>query len=164
MNGWGDPVAPRPDLGEGVFDLLCSDSGCGHRWSNYPNAVCPRCHAEETAHLVPEVLAFGGRGAQAGPMRPDYGHRWADLRCDQCGATWVGVIGEPCWWCRRSYEITLEHQAELVLTPPDLDPDLNDAARTAALEAWAERLAVAVKAGVISEGEARGAMKREKAA
>lgn len=45
-----------------------------------------------------------GHGAQAGVLRPDHGDGWAELRCDNCGAGWVGVIGEPCGWCADRLE------------------------------------------------------------
>lgn len=42
-----------------------------------------------------------GRGFQNGPLRPDWGDGWADLRCDRCGATWVGPLGEVCSFCEE---------------------------------------------------------------
>jgi hypothetical protein len=66
------------------------------------------------------VTALGARsldgvGRQNGPLRPDYGPNWAELKCDQCGATWVGVIGDPCGWCEKALEeMTKGMVAELV--------------------------------------------------
>jgi hypothetical protein len=55
------------------------------------------------------VTALGARsldgvGRQNGPLRPDYGPNWAELKCDQCGAGWVGIIDDPCGWCEKALE------------------------------------------------------------
>jgi len=92
-------------------------------------------------------------GEQYGPLRPDYGPGWADLRCVTCGATWTGHIGEDCGWCDRRLELTRQYQAELLR---DFElPDIDDIRRPAALEAWAQRLTVAVEAGTITADQAR---------
>lgn len=80
-----------------------------------------------------------------------------ELSCARCGATWVGVLGEDCFWCWRTFSQMVDHQAERVLQPPDADVD----DRMAALAAWAKRLAVAVKAGLVSEPQARRALALE---
>jgi len=80
------------------------------------------------------------------------------LQCDTCEATWVGPEGEPCEWCRTALEHLQQWQAELTLTPPDHDPD--DRNRPDALKAWAQRLAVAVEAGLVTRQQAERAWKR----
>lgn len=42
---------------------------------------------------------MSGHGRQVGPARPDWGDGWADLECDECGATWTGPVGEHCSYC-----------------------------------------------------------------
>lgn len=46
-------------------------------------------------------VPMSGRGYQVGRLRPDFGDRFADLECDndECGASWVGEIGEECAYC-----------------------------------------------------------------
>ena len=80
------------------------------------------------------------------------------LQCDQCDATWVGPDGEPCPWCIDALDHMRQWQAELTLTPPDTDVD--DRNRPDTLKAWAQRLAVAVKAELITRQEAERAWKR----
>jgi hypothetical protein len=119
--------------------------------------VLERDMLQETTH---------GRGQQFGLMQPDYGPTCADLRCDQCSATWVGNPGDPCWWCWRRYQAMVEGTAALVLAPPDVDPD--DRTYPQVLIAWGERLNRAIEAGLISVEEAsnayRKAVGRERAA
>lgn len=90
-----------------------------------------------------------GQGAQVGPLRPDYGDGWADLKCDQCGATWTGPLGEVCSWCIDAEERQRQWQAELVLRKPDVDRD--DKQYDGAMRAWAERMNNAVKAGLVTK-------------
>lgn len=104
------------------------------------------------AKLDPAVFQHHGIGLQDGPLRRDWGDGYADLRCCGCSATWVGISGESCWWCARSHAVLCEHQAELVLRPPDISRD--DARFDTAMKAWAHRLANAVKAGVVDEKRA----------
>ena len=80
------------------------------------------------------------------------------LECDQCEATWVGPDDEPCPWCQEAAEHQLQWQAELTLTPPDTDDD--DQQRPHALEAWAQRLTIAINAGIITKQQALNAWER----
>lgn len=105
------------------------------------------------------VFAYAGVGVQAGTLRPDFGPHYANLACNACEATWVGVVGDPCEWCARSYTTMIDHRHDLVLTPPDVDPD--DRRRRPALVAWAKRLEVAVADGTVATDEARRALERE---
>jgi hypothetical protein len=102
-----------------------------------------------------------GHGYQCGPLRPDWGEGWADLRCDVCAATWVGPIGEPCEWCIRLAEDLCRWQAETVLRPPDdIDPDMHPTELRRRRDAWAQRLLVAVEAGLVSRQQAKGVATR----
>lgn len=87
--------------------------------------------------------------------------RWPDdwwlLECDECRATWIGPDGEQCQWCEQRNMITLAHQTELDLRPPDLPPGA-DVARAAA--AWIQRLKVATDAGRVDADTAGKAVAR----
>jgi replicative DNA helicase len=72
------------------------------------------------------VTALGQRtldgiGRQAGPLRPDYGPDWAELACDQCAATWVGRIGDPCDWCEKALE-RMQREKGIDLSWPEPEP------------------------------------------
>lgn len=103
--------------------------------------------------------SFDGTGQQEGPLRADWGPGFADLRCDQCNATWVGRIGEPCTWCANAHRSLLEQHVRILLTPPAVDPD--DITRPARVITWAQRMAQAVKAGIITRQQAEAAYRRE---
>jgi hypothetical protein len=102
--------------------------------------------------------ALDGHGQQAGILRPEYGDGWAELQCDECDATWVGPIGEPCNWCAVALDNMRKWQAEKVLEAPDVD--VEDERYDNAFDAWAERLAVAVKAEIITDTQADLAWRR----
>lgn len=106
----------------------------------------------------PLVFADGGVGLPSGRQHPEYGPGIEDLTCCRCEATWAGTPGDPCWWCQRAHEIMADYQADLVRRPPDVDPeDLHYEAR---MDAWADRLVVGVRAGVISAEQAEQAWHR----
>jgi hypothetical protein len=107
---------------------------------------------------VTDPNRLDGIGMQAGPLRPDWGPGWADLQCDRCDATWTGPLGEDCAWCANALERMVTWQAELTLIAPDIDPA--DERYDGAMEAWAERLAVAVDAEIITEAQADQAWQR----
>lgn len=114
---------------------------------------------ERVADLDRERDPFAGHGRQDGPLRPDYGPGWADVRCDRCSATWVGKIGDSCGWCERSLALLLDMQREVLLHPDLPDPD--DTRRKEAEGAWAERLGRAVAAGLLEKPIAENALLRE---
>lgn len=116
---------------------------------------CRRHLAELFATFDPAAFGLIGVGVQAGPMRPDHGPHDAELECVVCEARWVGELLDPCPYCARSVEKMLAWQAQLVLTPPDLEP--TDVRYAAAARAWAERLARAVESGLIDAEQARRA-------
>jgi hypothetical protein len=113
---------------------------------------CSAHLSELYSRFDPTVFRLRGVGLQAGQLRPDYGEHYADLQCCACGATWVGVTGERCWWCQRSHQIMCDYQAELVVRRPEIDP--SDARYQPAMKAWAERMVIAIKAGVIRKEDA----------
>ena len=109
--------------------------------------------------VLPATTKGGGVGRQVGPLRLDYGPSgWADLCCDQCGATWTGRIGTACSWCDERIDRQWDDQRKLVLTPPDVDPD--DRTYDAVTGAWVDRMAIAIEAGIISREEATRAYER----
>lgn len=109
--------------------------------------------------FAPEVFALAGVGVPAGVERPEFGPAIVDLRCNACGATWSGPAGEACGWCERSHQQLLGHQAELVLAPPEIDPD--DARWDDVMQGWANRLWVAVEAGIVEQRDAENALRRK---
>jgi len=107
----------------------------------------------------PSTFALRGVGRSSGPLWPEFGPHHAELRCNACAATWVGVPGEACEWCQESLRRMLIWQAEQVLEPPDVD--LSDERFTLAIKAWADRLWVAVEAEIIHQRDAERAITRE---
>ena len=105
------------------------------------------------------VFAFNGIGTQTGVMRPDFGTTHSQLQCNACEATWVGIAGEHCDWCKTSHHQLIAHQAELVTRPPDVSPD--NARFEHTIQAWAQRLGTAVQAGLIDATIAERLIKKE---
>ena len=120
----------------------------GHR-NIGARGYCANHLAELYATFDPSHFGVIGYGLPDGPWQ----------RCIRCGATWDGHIGQACRWCWSEYDSLLRLSVEAVLTPPDVDHD--DKRHPDALAAWAKRLAVAVQAELITEQDARTAMKRE---
>ena len=116
------------------------------------NGHCARHLGDLYATLDPAVFQLHGIGL---PGRTDNDN---DLTCTACEATWYGPPGEHCHYCARSRRIQLDHQASLVLEPPDVDPD--DTLWAARMEAWVDRLKVAAMAGVVTQNEALHAITR----
>lgn len=113
---------------------------------------CARHLGELYATFDPAVFKLNGVGLPGASA--DDRH----LTCCACGATWIGPPGEPCYYCARSRRIQLEHQAELVLTPPDIDPD--DINYETRMSAWGQRLIVAARAGIIDQHTADRAWRK----
>lgn len=107
---------------------------------------------------IPELPWNGGAGEPYGAQCPGYGPHVEELRCNACGATWAGVAGDPCGWCVDRLERQQEHQAELLLRPPSVDTD--DIAHGTRMDAWIDRMAVGIDAGLITEAEAQAAWRR----
>ena len=120
--------------------------------------VLPACSAVtilEAANIADsndENYPYGGRGWQTGKLAPEFGPRYAELTCCACAATWTGLPGEGCWWCQQSHQRMLEHQAELVLRAPDVDPD--DGTYEARMNAWGEQLERATQSGIVTAEQA----------
>lgn len=105
----------------------------------------------------PSVFALSGCWVQVGCLRPDHGPGWAECECPGCGATAVALVGSACAYCEHTRRRLGAWQADRVLTPPEIDE--HDTRRPAAMRAWVERLAVAVRAGIVEEAEARRAIR-----
>ena len=119
---------------------------------------CAAHLSELYSRFDPVVFGLSGVMVQAGRMRPDWGPAFCDVQCIACGATEVGIVGEACWWCQRSHDIVCAWQAEIVVRVPDVDPD--DARYEPAMKAWAQRMATAVKAGVVTRDQANAVWRR----
>lgn len=81
-----------------------------------------------------------------------------NLKCDVCGATWVGADGDPCTWCADALNRQAKWQAELLLQPPDIDPD--DRNHDNVMLAWAQRLKRGVEAELVTQMQASNAWER----
>lgn len=100
----------------------------------------------------------GGIGQPCGLMRPEFGPGVCGLACAVCEATWAGFAGEACPWCTASAQRQQEHQAALVLQPPDTARD--DTTHETRMLAWGQRMKRAVDAGIITTDQARRAWRR----
>jgi hypothetical protein len=107
------------------------------------------------------TVTLTGIGHQQGPHRLDWGPGWADLKCDQCDATWTGPIGETCGYCTVALENMRRWQTDMLLHPELPDP--TDTRYDTAVAAWAKRLVNGVKAELITRQQADNAYQRERA-
>jgi hypothetical protein len=89
-----------------------------------------------------------------GRARPEFGPDVYEVRCLACRASWCGFVEQSCPWCARAEERQREVQAELLLRV-EVDRDDEDG-----LRAWAERLRVGVRAGIVTKDQARNAWRR----
>lgn len=154
-----DPETAQPSIGLPLrpyvhenHRLVCG--GCGLAW--HPTkptdpddpAWYGRCSNCNSADLLVE--------SEPVPGAPRTGE-W-HLACNACGATWVGFAGEPCQWCIDALERQQEHQAELLLQPPDVSPD--DVLYGDRMRGWADCMAVGVEAGLITVKQAENTLAR----
>lgn len=95
-----------------------------------------------------------GIGLPTGPITDGL----AKLDCSLCGAGWTGPVFMQCPWCLRSVADMRTWQAELVLTPPDTDPA--DQRYNTTMEGWIDRIATAVKAGIVTRTQAEQALRK----
>ena len=116
------------------------------------DGYCPQHLAHLSGGFNPAVFALHGHGLPGRTDNP------TDLTCAACKATWTGLVGEECGYCTRRRTAQLEHQAELVLTPPDSDPA--DTEHETRMKAWAIRMHTATTAGIIGRDQARTAWRR----
>ena len=105
------------------------------------------------------VLDRSTGAVQIGLHRPDHGPEFFEVACPICQASWVGPIGDLCWFCAQAAEHQRRCEAQLVIVPPDVDRC--SAKYVAAMSAWAARLANAVRAEIISEPNAYAVWNRE---
>lgn len=116
---------------------------------------CDACAEELLAPMRARIFADEcgvGCGVQRGLRRPDYGRNWAELACNVCPATWVGLLGETCDWCIVRLSKQHLEQRKLLLRPSL--PDRADTHRSTAVKAWLQRLARGVDAELITSTEA----------
>ncbi len=99
-----------------------------------------------------------GVGALHGALRSEYGPLVGDVRCTTCSATWTGLVGDACGWCQTAHQLGIEHQADILLRGPDVDPA--DRRHAGSIAAWSERLARGVEAGIITAEQADRARNR----
>jgi hypothetical protein len=125
------------------------------RLADIPTVWLERCL--DIIALDPDT-AQPSTGIPCGLQRPEYGPAIQDLACNACGATWAGIVGEPCHWCQEGLERQQGYQAELLLRPPDVDPA--DANHDQRMEAWVERMIVGVDAELITRQQADRAWHR----
>lgn len=113
-----------------------------------------------------------------GVPRPDHGPGYRQHLCATCGAGWVGLDGEGCWWCQAALERQQADERRLLLEARWLHKgtgrydELSEADRAVwdrtrgqvrgahSVEAWVARLARAVEAGLVTEAEAVRAIRR----
>lgn len=112
-----------------------------------------------TRHLAALLERFDPSAHPHGYGLPDGTADHDRLRCVRCAATWHGTVGETCRWCTRTDEIQRRHQAELVLRAPDIERD--NPAWLEQMSAWIERLKRAVTADIITDAQARAAIRKE---
>jgi hypothetical protein len=149
------------------MDLRCGMTGercaCGAEAVRTlcAKACCQACAdaiLEPTRERVIEREGLDGVVIRDGMTRPEHGPGMADCRCVSCGATMVAHVGDPCAYCAVAVEKMTGWQRQMVLDP-EL-PDVADVRYDGACRGWAERLAVAVAAGIVTEHEARVAWRR----
>lgn len=114
---------------------------------------CSTHLAELFAGFDPAIWSMHGVGLPCGALRPEHGPAVEDLRCVACGATWVGLAGEPCTWCQRSRDVLVAHEHDMVLRVPEQ-------ANERTLTTWGERLRRAVDTQIITRAEAERAWRR----
>jgi hypothetical protein len=136
----------------------CSTCGAPGVRNVFARGYCAAHLSELYCKFSAEVWALDGIGLQSGARRPDHGPEMADLTCVACGAGWVGPLGERCSWCIDAAERQRRWQAEMTLTPPEVDPA--DRTYDDRMKAWAQRLERAVKAGLIDRDRADRAWRR----
>lgn len=139
----GRGVAERPWVAED-YRVVCGRCGAAARMGTCGRCGEPDCGGALVldSTLVPGVAWMG-----------EY-----HLACDLCDATWVGMPGDPCDWCRRAAADRKRWQGELVLELPDVDPD--DATFDKVMLAWRGRLQRAVTAGLVPREQAARVWKR----
>ena len=125
------------------------------RLADIPTVLLERCL--DIIALDPDT-AQPSTGIPCGLQRPEYGPAIQDLACNACGATWAGIVGDPCTWCQEALERQHGYQAELLLTPPEVDRD--DTNYETRMEAWVERMIVGVDAELITQQQAENVWAR----
>lgn len=126
---------------------VCAQDWCEPCWFAFREPIIARIIID-----TPSVLV------RVGLDRPEHGPGMVDVECQSCGATMVAVPGETCAYCAGAWERMARWQAEKLLRA-EL-PEADDARFLASAQAWLDRLAVGVEAGIITETQARAAWER----
>ncbi len=126
---------------------VAAQDWCEPCWLTFRDDVTRRVITETPSTLV-----------QRGVLRPDHGAGMAEVECLSCAATLVAVPLDPCPYCEVAWERMVQWQAEKLLRPQLPDPD--DVRFLASAQAWLDRMAVGVSAGIITEAQARSAWER----
>jgi hypothetical protein len=115
-----------------------------------------------------------------GMPQPEHGPGMIQRVCRDCGASWVGLAGDPCGWCAQAWERQVADQRRLLLDPPWLqtsqgDPrydELSDDDQAVwdrtrgqsrgadSLQTWIDQLKRAVETGLVTRREADRAVER----
>jgi hypothetical protein len=109
--------------------------------------------------ISPETWAWRGAGLGL-PITPIDDEGFAILECSACRATWAGAPFTDCSWCIEAAARQRQWQAELVLQPPGIIGGMANREYPGVMSGWADRLANAVKAGLISRQQAERAWRR----
>lgn len=110
--------------------------------------------SELLAGFSPSSWDANGIGVIAGAAAPDLGPDVYRLRCPACDATWYGIPGARCAYCRRHREHLAAAARAQVLAPPE---PVDGVPYDVTLTAWGERLRNAVEARIVTRHEAERA-------
>lgn len=139
------------------------------------NPLCSKCGRPGVKALGIDTLCadclvrlFDGRrgvGVVHGGAAPEVGPDFFSLKCNACGATWCGPIGEWCQYCahrgrfggddeelRAAHYVLRQMERDLLLTVPSFD---DPRPRDVVLLEWGLRLKRATESGLITRNEAR---------
>lgn len=183
-----DVAAPILNDGAGVIDFArprlpvaappgspCADCGAPSTGTLGRHRYCADCREDRRDVHRGRV---GGVGQPIGPRTGDLPPRWFPLACTTCGASWTGLPGESCRWCRQTREHQLTDQRHDLLWPSwiidqgpryealsPIDKRVWDRTRNIvrgddSVKAWTRRLLEAVNTGIVTRVEARDALDR----
>lgn len=129
----------------------CGAAGVGNLANR---GYCATHRSELLASFSSASWDANGVGVIDGAADDTLGPSVYRLRCTACQATWYGVPGARCDYCRRHREHLAAAARAQVLTVPD---DVAGVPYDVTLTAWGERLRRAVDARIITRYEAERA-------